>query len=152
MSLLTIGKWYRIKKELIALGGYLISCNWRECSLLSMCIEFSSIFDQSKSINILNLRRPLDALSNYRTLPPVVHSPPTPPKIFGCVVFVHLHPHQRSKLESRAIKCTVIGYGGHQKSTKVMILPLRNSMFLWMLSSIKTNFFTHQQQIHHLKG
>ena len=28
-----------------------------------------------------------------------------PPKIFGCVSFVHVHNHLRSKLDLRALKC-----------------------------------------------
>ena len=36
-------------------------------------------------------------------------------RVFGCVAFVHLPKHQRSKLDARAVKCVLVGYGGHQK-------------------------------------
>jgi len=38
-----------------------------------------------------------------------------PPHIFGCVIYVHLHPHQSTKLEERALKCVFVGYGSTQK-------------------------------------
>jgi hypothetical protein len=38
-----------------------------------------------------------------------------PPRIFGCVVFVHLHKNQRSKLDPCAIRCLFLGYAIHQK-------------------------------------
>ena len=44
--------------------------------------------------------------------------PPTPKLVlgfFGYVVFVHLHDHQRSKLDPRAKKCVFIVYAPHQK-------------------------------------
>ncbi|KAL5568186.1 hypothetical protein UlMin_024761 [Ulmus minor] len=62
--------------------------------------------------SVLNFRRPLDALSDHCTLPPVVL---LAPRVFGCVVYVHIHPHQRSKLDSWALKCVFVGYGMNQK-------------------------------------
>ncbi|KAI5349204.1 hypothetical protein L3X38_002091 [Prunus dulcis] len=59
--------------------------------------------------NILNFQTPLHHH---------IQTPPTQnlePRIFGCVVFVHLHDHQRSKLNPRAEKCVFIGYAPHQK-------------------------------------
>ena len=38
-----------------------------------------------------------------------------PPKIFGCVVFVHLHKNQCTKLEPCAVRCLFLGYGLHKK-------------------------------------
>ncbi|KAI5406644.1 hypothetical protein KIW84_053107 [Lathyrus oleraceus] len=38
-----------------------------------------------------------------------------PPRVFGCVAFVHLHKNQRTKLDSCAIHCLFLGYGVHQK-------------------------------------
>jgi len=38
-----------------------------------------------------------------------------PPHVFGCVIFVHLHAYQCTKLEERAIKCVFVGYGSTQK-------------------------------------
>ncbi|KAI5334621.1 hypothetical protein L3X38_024754 [Prunus dulcis] len=62
--------------------------------------------------SILNFQTPLQTLHHY------IQTPPTPnmePRIFGYVVFVHLHDHQRSKLDHRVEKCVFIGYAPHQK-------------------------------------
>ncbi|CAN1338667.1 Retrovirus-related Pol polyprotein from transposon TNT 1-94 [Linum perenne] len=40
------------------------------------------------------------------------------PKVFGCMAFVHIQQHQRTKLDPRAQKCVFIGYGSHQKGYK----------------------------------
>jgi hypothetical protein len=32
-------------------------------------------------------------------------------KVFGCVSYVHISDHARSKLDPKSVKCTFIGYG-----------------------------------------
>jgi len=49
--------------------------------------------------SVLNFCMPLDMLSDHCILPFMVF---IPPYIFGCVIYVHLHSHQRTKLEERA--------------------------------------------------
>ncbi|CAL2271615.1 unnamed protein product [Prunus armeniaca] len=62
--------------------------------------------------SILNFQTPLQTLHHHiQTLP----TPNLEPWIFGCVVFVHLHDHQLSKLDPRAKKCVFIGYEPYQK-------------------------------------
>ena len=39
-------------------------------------------------------------------------------RVFGCVSFVHVHSHSRSKLDPRAVKCVFIGYSPTQKGYK----------------------------------
>jgi len=51
-------------------------------------------------------------LSDHCILPSIVS---LPPHIFGCVIYVHLHPHQRTKLEERTLKFVFVGYGSTQK-------------------------------------
>jgi len=41
-----------------------------------------------------------------------------PPRIFGCVTYVHIHKHQRDKLDARALKCVFIRYSITQKGYK----------------------------------
>ncbi|KAI5353834.1 hypothetical protein L3X38_006728 [Prunus dulcis] len=62
--------------------------------------------------NILNFQTSLQKLHHHIQTP---HTPNLELRIFGCVVFVHLHDHQRSKLDPRAEKCVFIGYAPHQK-------------------------------------
>ncbi|KAI5418750.1 hypothetical protein KIW84_043103 [Lathyrus oleraceus] len=60
----------------------------------------------------------LDGIRAIKTLSTFVPLPTIqmlPPRVFGCVAFVHLHKNQRTKLEPCAIRCLFLGYGVHQK-------------------------------------
>ncbi|CAL2277083.1 unnamed protein product [Prunus armeniaca] len=41
-----------------------------------------------------------------------------PPKVFGCVAYVHVYSHQRSKLDPCALRCVFMGYSSTQKGYK----------------------------------
>nr|KYP74868.1 Retrovirus-related Pol polyprotein from transposon TNT 1-94 [Cajanus cajan] len=90
--------------------------------------------------SVLNFRRPLDVFSNYCTLNSVNN---LPPHIFGCVVYVHLHPHQRTKLESRAMKCVFVGYNTTQKGYKAYH-PSSKKIFV----SMDVTFHEHEMFFH----
>jgi len=80
--------------------------------------------------SVLNFRRSLDVLSDHCILPSIVS---LPPHIFGCVIYVHLHSYQHTKLEERTLKCVFVGYGSTKK--KAILLTIhhqRNFIFLWM--------------------
>lgn len=57
---------------------------------------------------ILNFETPLQVLGHYKPLLSVIT---LSPKVFGCVAYVHVHKHQRTKLDPCAIKCVFLGYG-----------------------------------------
>jgi len=61
---------------------------------------------------VLNFHTPLQNLEWYVTLPSTLY---IPLKIFGCVAFIHVLKHQRSKLDPCAICCVFLGYGSHTK-------------------------------------
>jgi hypothetical protein len=61
---------------------------------------------------VLNFHTPLQTLEHYVKLPSTLH---IPPKIFGCVVFVHVLKHQRSKLHLCVVCSVLPGYGSHTK-------------------------------------
>ena len=44
-----------------------------------------------------------------------------PPKIFGCVAFVHIHNQNHGKLALKARKCIFIGYSPTQRVISVLI-------------------------------
>ena len=90
----------------LLIGGHVPTHSWGEA--LNSAVY---LINRTPS-SVLNFRKPLDALSDHCTLPPVVL---LAPRVFGCVVYVHIHPHQRSKLDSRALKCVFVGYGMNQK-------------------------------------
>jgi len=70
--------------------------------------------------SVLNFRRLLDVLFDHCILPSMVS---LPPHIFGCVIYVHLHSHQRTKLEERALKCVFVRYGSTQKGYRAYHPP-----------------------------
>ena len=61
---------------------------------------------------VLDFRTPLQALAQHGPLPSVQM---LPPRVFGCVAFVHLHKNQRGKLDPCALRCVFVGYAAHQK-------------------------------------
>jgi hypothetical protein len=59
---------------------------------------------------ILDFKTPLEVLSL-----PFSTSKGISPKFFGCVCFVHIHGHTRSKLDPQSFKCVFVGYSPTQK-------------------------------------
>jgi len=64
---------------------------------------------------VLHFKTPLQVLSSHVALPIVLL---LPPRVFGCVVFVHLHKNQRSKLDPCVVKCLFLGYEPTKKGYK----------------------------------
>jgi hypothetical protein len=62
---------------------------------------------------VLDFQSPLQTLSQYVPLPTMLM---LPPRVFGCVAFVHLHKNQRTKLDPCAVRCLFLGYAFHQKA------------------------------------
>ncbi len=40
-------------------------------------------------------------------------------RVFGCVVFAHVEKDERSKLDSKAKKCILLGYGAQTKGYRL---------------------------------
>nr|CAN81557.1 hypothetical protein VITISV_010784 [Vitis vinifera] len=76
----------------------------------------------------INFQTPLQALTNAVVAPIV---PNLPPRVFGCVAFVHLHKHQRTKLTSHALQCVFVGYALHKKGYRCYHPPTRQ-MYITM--------------------
>ncbi|KAL6322733.1 hypothetical protein AAG906_015419 [Vitis piasezkii] len=76
----------------------------------------------------INFQTPLQAFTNAVVAPIV---PNLPPRVFGCVAFVHLHKHQRTKLTSHALQCVFVGYALHKKGYRCYHPPTRQ-MFITM--------------------
>ncbi|KAJ7968090.1 Retrovirus-related Pol polyprotein from transposon TNT 1-94 [Quillaja saponaria] len=72
------------------------------------------------SLRTLDFNTPLDVLQGNCSF--VV-----PPKVFGCVCFVHEHGKNISKLDHRALKCIFIGYSATQKGYKCYHPPTRKT-------------------------
>ncbi|RVW87558.1 Rust resistance kinase Lr10 [Vitis vinifera] len=76
----------------------------------------------------INFQTPLQALTNAIVAPTV---PNLPPRVFGCVAFVHLLKHQRTKLTSHALQCVFVGYALHKKGYRCYHPPTRQ-MYITM--------------------
>ncbi|KAK8923657.1 hypothetical protein KSP39_PZI019078 [Platanthera zijinensis] len=71
-------------------------------------------------------RMPTPVLGNDTPLGALHLTPSTlPPKVFGCVCFVHIHHPRPSKLDPRALRCVFIGYSATQKGYKCFHPPTR---------------------------
>ncbi|RVW83369.1 Retrovirus-related Pol polyprotein from transposon TNT 1-94 [Vitis vinifera] len=76
----------------------------------------------------INFQTPLQALTNAVVAPTF---PNLPPHVFGCVAFVHLHKHQRTKLTSHALQCVFVGYALHKKGYRCYHPPTQQ-MYITM--------------------
>ncbi|MCH99345.1 myosin-16-like, partial [Trifolium medium] len=74
----------------------------------------------------LDFQTPLQVLVEAVIAPSV---PNLTPRVFGCVAYVHLHKHQRSKLAPRALRCVFLGYAAHQKGYRCYHPPSKR-MFI----------------------
>ncbi|KAI5341577.1 hypothetical protein L3X38_009452 [Prunus dulcis] len=61
---------------------------------------------------VLDLKTQHDVFGNH--VSPVLVSK-LPAKVFGCVTYVHVYSHQRSKLDHCALRCVFIGYSSTHK-------------------------------------
>ncbi|CAL2238036.1 unnamed protein product [Prunus armeniaca] len=69
---------------------------------------------------VLDFKTPHDVFGDH--VSPVSVSK-LPPKVFGCVAYVHVYSHQRSELDPCALQCVFIGYSSTQKGYKCYHLP-----------------------------
>jgi hypothetical protein len=77
---------------------------------------------------VLNFKSPLHTMSTYVPLPTVLM---IPPRVFGCVAFVHLPKNQRRKLDPCAIRYLFLGYTLHQKGYRCYD-PTHNRTYVTM--------------------
>ena len=68
------------------------------------------------SLRTLDFRRPIELIQGSRTYN-------IPPKVFGCVYFVH--KYVRGKLDPGALKCVFVGYSATQKGYKCYHPPTK---------------------------
>ncbi|RVW87124.1 Retrovirus-related Pol polyprotein from transposon TNT 1-94 [Vitis vinifera] len=69
----------------------------------------------------INFQTPLQALTNVVIAPTV---PNLPPRVFGCMAFVHLHKHQRTKLTSMYCNVCLLDMHCTKRDIDVTILQL----------------------------
>ena len=77
---------------------------------------------------ILNFQTPFPTLNTFTPVPSF-HS--LPPRIFGCVVYVHLSSRVRNKFEPWAVNCVFLGYDTTQKGYRCYD-PVHNKLYTTM--------------------
>lgn len=65
---------------------------------------------------VLNFKTPIHSLLEFYPNGHLITDIPL--KVFGCSIFVHIHSHNRSKLDTRSQKCIFLGYSPTQKGYK----------------------------------
>ncbi|KAI5312926.1 hypothetical protein L3X38_042100 [Prunus dulcis] len=75
---------------------------------------------------VLDFKTPLDVLCAYTSS---VSVSKLPPKVFGCVAYVHVYSYQGSKLDPCALCCVFIGYSTTQKGYKCYHPPTQKVHF-----------------------
>jgi len=73
--------------------------------------------------------------------PPFSTSKGVPPKVFGCICFVHVHGLARGKLDPRALKCVFVGYSLTQKGCKCYHPPSRKQFVLMDVTFFETQLY-----------
>jgi hypothetical protein len=61
---------------------------------------------------VLSFRTPLQTLTQHVQIPSLLH---IEPRVFWCVIYVHLQKSQRTKLDPYAVRCVFLSFNPHQK-------------------------------------
>jgi len=93
---------------------------------------------------VLNFHTPLQTLERYVKLPSTLH---IPPKIFGCVIFVHVPTHQQSKLDKYVVRYVFLDYGSHMKGYRCYN-PLTQKLYVTMdVTFLETKYFFNEPSL-----
>ena len=87
---------------------------------------------------VLTFQTPLKVLFKHVPLPAVLM---IPPRIFGCVAFVHLHKNQRTKLDPCAVRCLFLGYGLHKKGDRCFDPPTKRTYITMDVTFLESDTF-----------
>ena len=87
-------------------GAHVPSCHWGDAVATAVYL-----INRMPAKNF-HFKTPLKILSTHISLPLLLM---LPPRIFGCVAFVHLHKNKRTKLDPCVVRCLFLGYGLHKK-------------------------------------
>lgn len=93
---------------------------------------------------VLGSKSPLNLLAQFHH--DIRHTFTLHPRVFGCTSFVHIHDHQRGKLDPRAVKCVFIGYLSTQKGYKCFHPPTRKYYTSSLVTFVQEeSYFTYPE-------
>jgi hypothetical protein len=87
---------------------------------------------------LLDFKTPMQTLSEHVPLPTVLM---IPPRVFGCVAFVHLHKNQRTKLDPCAVRCVFLGYGPHKKGYRCYNPDTKRTYITMNVTFVESEYF-----------
>ena len=70
-----------------------------------------------------------------------------PPRVFGCVTFVHLPKEQWNKLEPRALKCVFLGYASSQKGCRCYHPPTQKMYVTMDVTFHEDTMYFHRDEL-----
>lgn len=94
---------------------------------------------------VLNFETPLQVLSHHVSLPSVLM---LPPRIFGCVAFVHINKRHRTKLDPCVARCIFLGYGDHKKGYRCYDPTTENHYATMDVTFIESEMFFSKSDCH----
>jgi hypothetical protein len=97
------------------------------------------------SSRVLNFNTPLQALAHHVSLLSILM---LPPKIFGCVAYVHLHKNQRTKLDPCVVRCIFLGYAQHKKGYRCYDPATRRLYVTMDVTFLETECFFQEPGSH----
>ena len=114
---------------------------WREAVLTA------SYLINRMPTRALRYSTPLDCLKKKKIPLSRIYSD-LPLKVFGCIAFVHIPNHTRSKLDPRAEKCVFIGYASNKKGYKCYNPPKIFFFYVSMdVSSFENKSYFHKNSL-----
>ena len=91
---------------------------------------------------VIDFKSPVDVLLKF--FPNFKDIETLPPKIFGCVSFIHIPKQSRDKHDPRALRCVFLGYSSNQKGCKCYHPPTKRSHITMDVTFFESQpYFTH---------
>lgn len=96
---------------------------------------------------VLNFQTSIQTFLNFFPNSHLLHEIPLF-KVFGCSCFVHIHSHNRGKLEPLVVKCIFLGYSPNQNGYKSYSSITKKITCPWMLHFLSPH---HSTRIHRFR-
>ena len=91
--------------------GSLFGMNVPRCYWGKVVKSVAYVLNRTPS-RVIDFKNPHEKLCSFWSFPSL---PNLEPRVFGCIVYVHIPKFERSKLDPRANKYIFVGYAEHQK-------------------------------------
>ncbi|CAL8989639.1 unnamed protein product [Prunus brigantina] len=94
-------------------------------------------------------KTPLDVLTLTHPLPSVLT---LHPRIFGCIAYVHILKHLRSKLDPCALKCVFVGFSPYSKGYRCYHPPTKRTYVTMDVTFSELSMYFHHESNSPLQG